>query len=357
MSATYQTVQWNPFKRRYDLLLAASVIGYLALFYVCGKLRWGGDHGMSDEILILRGLATAAFILLNIILCIGPLARLDVRFLPLLYNRRHLGVTAFLLGLLHAVLATGYYHGFGVTNPILSVLTANTQYRSISAFPFETLGLIALAILFVMAATSHDFWLKNLSPAIWKGIHMLVYPAWGLLVLHVALGALQAESNPLYFILLLTAVALVSGLHIAAGWVQSARERHPADANAEVGWMNVGTMADLFDGRAVVVNPEGAAPVAIFRHGKSLSAVASVCAHQGGPLGEGRIIDGCITCPWHGFQYRPRDGCAPPPFTEKLPTYRLRLRGDLVQLNTDPLPPGTPVEPLILASSVEVPRG
>ena len=28
-----------------------------------------------------------------------------------------------------------------------------------------------------------------------------------------------------------------------------------------------------------------------------------------GPLGEGKIVDGCITCPWHGFQYRPQDGC------------------------------------------------
>jgi DEAD/DEAH box helicase domain-containing protein len=45
---------------------------------------------------------------------------------------------------------------------------------------------------------------------------------------------------------------------------------------------------------------------------------------------EGRVLDGCITCPWHGFQYRLEDGCAPPPYTEKLPTYRLRLVGDEV---------------------------
>jgi nitrite reductase/ring-hydroxylating ferredoxin subunit len=29
---------------------------------------------------------------------------------------------------------------------------------------------------------------------------------------------------------------------------------------------------------------------------------------QNGPLGEGRIVDGCITCPWHGYQYRPDTG-------------------------------------------------
>jgi nitrite reductase/ring-hydroxylating ferredoxin subunit len=70
-----------------------------------------------------------------------------------------------------------------------------------------------------------------------------------------------------------------------------------------------------------------------------------VCAHQGGPLGEGRILDGCITCPWHGWEYRPSDGCSPPPFAERLPTYRVRIAGGRLLLNPEPLPPGTAVEP------------
>ena len=40
--------------------------------------------------------------MLTIILSIGPLARLDRRFLPLLYNRRHFGVLTFFVALLHA---------------------------------------------------------------------------------------------------------------------------------------------------------------------------------------------------------------------------------------------------------------
>ena len=39
------------------------------------------------------------------ILSIGPLARLDRRFLPLLYNRRHLGVTMFVLALAQKIAA------------------------------------------------------------------------------------------------------------------------------------------------------------------------------------------------------------------------------------------------------------
>ena len=51
-------------------------------------------------------------------------------------------------------------------------------------------------ILFLMAATSHDFWMANLTAPVWKSLHMLVYLAYGLLVLHVTLGVLQAETSP-----------------------------------------------------------------------------------------------------------------------------------------------------------------
>jgi nitrite reductase/ring-hydroxylating ferredoxin subunit len=70
--------------------------------------------------------------------------------------------------------------------------------------------------------------------------------------------------------------------------------------------------------------------------------VTNLCAHQNGPLGEGRIIDGCITCPWHGYQYRLADGCAPPPFTERLVTYPLRINAGVIEVEPRPLPPGTP---------------
>jgi sulfoxide reductase heme-binding subunit YedZ len=49
-----------------------------------------------------------------------------------------------------------------------------------------------------------------------------------------------------------------------------------------------------------------------------------------------------VTCPWHGFQYRLEDGRAPAPFTEKLATYRVRLRAGAVEVDPRPLPPGTP---------------
>jgi nitrite reductase/ring-hydroxylating ferredoxin subunit len=56
-------------------------------------------------------------------------------------------------------------------------------------------------------------------------------------------------------------------------------------------------------------------------------------------------VDGCISCPWHGWEYRPGDGCSPPPFQEKIATYQVRVDGRRVWINPAALPPGTPVEP------------
>jgi len=104
----------------------------------------------------------------------------------------------------------------------------------------------------------------------------------------------------------------------------------------------VGAPSSIPDQGARIVAAPGGERIAIFRDGARLGALTNLCAHQNGPLGEGRIIDGCVTCPWHGYQYRLEDGCAPPPFTEKLATYRLRMRDGMVEVDPTALPPGTP---------------
>jgi methionine sulfoxide reductase heme-binding subunit len=349
VSAGYQAVQWNGYKRRYDAVLAACVVAFIAVSFIASKLAQRGVHGISDEILLMRALATCAIVLLHVILCVGPLSRLDRRFLPLLYNRRHLGVAMFLLALAHAVIAIGFYHGFGTISPLNSLLTSSTQYRSLSAFPFEILGLIALVILFLMAATSHDFWLHNLSPRVWKSLHMLVYVAWAMLIGHVALGAMQSERSIVYPILLGAGVVTVSALHVAAGRREKGRDTR--DAGPDTTWIDACAIDDLDDGHGKAIPVRGRERIAIFRYGNQLSAISNVCAHQGGPLGEGRIIDGCVTCPWHGYQYRPGDGCAPPPFTEKLPTYAIKVENGRVLVNPEPLAPGTSAPPAVVVAN------
>lgn len=353
MSVKHAVVQWNRHKLIYDAVIITSVVLYLGMFVFVAKLLYRGPNAISDEILAIRALGSCAFLMLHVVLCIGPLARMDKRFLPLLYNRRHLGIATFFVALPHGALATGFYHGFGNVNALLSLLGTNTNFVSLRAFPFQILGLVALVILFIMASTSHDFWNKNLGPALWKGIHMLVYPAYGLLVMHVVLGAIQTQRGVWLSVLVVIGAITVGTLHLLTGLREYRRDRYGVNQtqNGDDSWLDVCGVDEIRDqcGRSFSIGTSER--IAVFRYDGLVSATANVCAHQGGPLGEGRIIQGCVTCPWHGWQYRPRDGQSPPPFKEKIPTYRVRVEGPRVLVDPRPLPPGTPVEPAQITES------
>jgi len=102
----------------------------------------------------------------------------------------------FMLTLGHGIFSLAQFHALGNVSVLTSLLTSNTRFDSVADFPFQSLGFVALMILFLMAATSHEFWLKNLSPAVWKRLHIMVYAGYALIVSHVALGALQSERSP-----------------------------------------------------------------------------------------------------------------------------------------------------------------
>ncbi|MEM9054380.1 MAG: Rieske 2Fe-2S domain-containing protein [Pseudomonadota bacterium] len=341
MSHDYKAVQWTPFKKRFDLWMLSGIAVYLAGFIAVSYLAQPEGDSFTPIQALLRATGTLAFLLLTFILCIGPLARLTGRFKPFLYNRRHLGVTTFLIALVHAGLVILWYHGFAEMNPLVSVFVSNPRYESFVGFPFEVLGFIALIIMFLMAATSHDFWNANLGPGAWKALHMGVYLAYALLIAHVALGAIQFEKSPVYVALLATGALTVVSLHLFTG-VASFRSADPAETD---GWIKVASVTDMEEARAKIVKPKSGEAIAVFRDGDKISAVSNVCRHQGGPLGEGKIVDGCITCPWHGFQYRMEDGQSPPPFTEKIATYETRIVEGAVYVNPVPNAPGTPQSP------------
>jgi len=412
MSVNYVAVQWNRQKRVYDGMLAGGVALYLAAFVVMTKILF---PFITDEILIIRAFGSAAFVLLHVILCIGPLCRLDRRFLPLLYNRRHAGVTCFLLGLVHAVFVVITYHAGGDVNPFVNIFTSTPLRFTTDSIPFQVFGFVALFILFLMAATSHDFWLANLTAPVWKALHMSVYFAYGLLVLHVTFGALQAETSPVMTGATAAGVIAVLGLLLIAGAREQAfdgqtagqgamrdrsvgypsprpspsgrggnhrqrpeahrhlcgrdgaerdslspgeragvrgketRESQPVgnSSTPDDNFVDACAVADIPENRARIVCLSGER-VAIFKYEGKISAVSNVCQHQNGPLGEGKIVFGCITCPWHGYQYQPEDGASPAPFVEKVPTFRVQVRNGRVFVDPQPLPAGTRVEPALI---------
>jgi sulfoxide reductase heme-binding subunit YedZ len=345
MSHGFKAVTWTPFKKRFDTWMLTGVAVYLTGFVAVSALAVPEGESFTPAQMMIRATGTLAFLMLTFILCVGPLARLTPRFKPLLYNRRHLGVTTFLIAAVHAGLVTLWYHGFSDLNPFVSLLVSNPRYDSISGFPFESLGLIALLILFLMAATSHDFWNANLGPGLWKAIHMSVYAAYVLLVAHIALGAIQFEKHPAYVVLLASGASVVTMLQLYAAFFASGPDMKVKPLK---GWLAAGAAAEIPDSRAIILEPRGAERIAVFRNGNKVHAVSNACRHQGGPLGEGRIIDGCITCPWHGFQYRPEDGRSPEPFTERISTYETQIRDGIVYVNPHPLTPGTSVSPSLI---------
>jgi len=90
------------------------------------------------------------------------------------------------------------------------------------------------------------------------------------------------------------------------------------------GFEDACAVADVAEGLGKVVLVAGQR-LAAFRHQGRIFVTSNLCPLQGGPVGEGRIVDGCITFPWHGWNYQPEDGCSPPPFKEVLATHDVHI--------------------------------
>ena len=350
MAINYSAVQWNRQKKFYDFALIGGVALYLLTFGAVPEILF---PLVTAEILLMRALGTAAFLLLHLILCIGPLCRLNPKFLPLLYNRRHAGVTCFLLAFLHAVLVVATYHAGGNLNPILSIFASSPLTGSVAGVPFQPFGFFALLILFLLAATSHDFWLANLTAPVWKALHLSVYFAYALLVLHVTFGTLQGETSWFYVAAMAAGLVTVLGLHLLAAHQEVAPDSEkpassdrPSAVEAQ-GFIDACAVSDIPENRARIACITGER-VAIFKYAGKISAVSNVCQHQNGPLGEGKIVAGCITCPWHGYQYVPETGASPPPFVEKVPTFNVRVKDGRVWVDPKPNPAGSRAEPALI---------
>jgi methionine sulfoxide reductase heme-binding subunit len=153
------------------------------------------------------------------------------------------------------------------------------------------------------------------------------------------LGVIQYEKNPVFVIIVFAGVVTLAALHILAG-IKERRTDNMKFALQQEDFVYVCNINEIENSRAKIfcVDKER---IAVYRHENKLYAVHNVCKHQGGPLGEGKILDGCITCPWHGYQYLPQNGQSPPPFKEKVSTYDVKIIDDKVWLNPAPFAEGT----------------
>jgi nitrite reductase (NADH) small subunit len=80
-------------------------------------------------------------------------------------------------------------------------------------------------------------------------------------------------------------------------------------------------------GKTVLV---GMQPVALFNDAGRIHAYDGVCLHRGGPVGDGDVEDGIVTCPWHGWQYDVATGANVLDTAVCLRRHKVRVEGGAV---------------------------
>jgi len=103
-------------------------------------------------------------------------------------------------------------------------------------------------------------------------------------------------------------------------------ERYPED------WTPAMSEGELPEGRPIKAAVNGT-DVLLVRQGGTVHALSNTCCHRGGPLDEGELGDGTITCPWHASTFRLEDGSVVAgPATYPQPAFEVRLQGGAIEV-------------------------
>lgn len=128
-------------------------------------------------------------------------------------------------------------------------------------------------------------------------------------------------------------VLLASGYlggHLA--YSKGVKVSHTAWHEGPTDWQDALAESELEDGQPKLAKL-GDIQVMVVRDGRGIMALDNVCTHEGGPLNEGTIENGCVTCPWHGSQFRLADGgVLHGPAAAPEPSYEVRVQDGRVQL-------------------------
>ncbi len=96
--------------------------------------------------------------------------------------------------------------------------------------------------------------------------------------------------------------------------------------------VKVANLSDVPPGTGRAVSAEGRA-VALFNVNGVVHAIDGTCTHRGGPLGEGRLQDGVVTCPWHGARFDVATGeVLGPPAPQGVAVYRVVLEDGAIKV-------------------------
>lgn len=77
--------------------------------------------------------------------------------------------------------------------------------------------------------------------------------------------------------------------------------------------------------RKAVVNGK---EIVLCKHEDKFYATSAICPHQGGPLDEGTLENGCVVCPWHGWVFNVKDGSCQLNPSVRIETYEAKVEGN-----------------------------
>jgi nitrite reductase/ring-hydroxylating ferredoxin subunit/uncharacterized membrane protein len=121
--------------------------------------------------------------------------------------------------------------------------------------------------------------------------------------------------------LIMTAGAFVGGEIVYA--LGNMVNRHAWRFFGEPKWQKL-DLVDIPEGVPTAAKA-GTQSVVVVREGAQVYALHATCAHAGGPLAEGRVVDGCVECPWHYSRFELATGRRKQgPTTFDQPRYEVR---------------------------------
>jgi 3-phenylpropionate/trans-cinnamate dioxygenase ferredoxin subunit len=100
----------------------------------------------------------------------------------------------------------------------------------------------------------------------------------------------------------------------------------------KVEFIQVGSIEEIQAGERLFIEIDGT-PIVILNITGQYYAIADVCSHDDGPVGEGYLEGFEIICPRHGARFDVRTGkvIALPAFVD-IPAYPVRLIGDQIEI-------------------------
>ena len=98
-------------------------------------------------------------------------------------------------------------------------------------------------------------------------------------------------------------------------------------------WREAAKKSDIGEGKSQLVEFDGKV-IALFNHKGKFYAVDNKCPHRGGPLVQGHVEDGKVTCPWHAWQFELKTGaCDTMPGTQQK-CYPVKVEKDEVWIES-----------------------